>query len=245
MKLATALPLTLLSAITLLPSTSAWKFTWRDDEGNESTESGKGPHACTKIQHAEGEEFAWNNQGNKNIGIYLYTSSDCSGSLAGWSSNIWEKESSRDLLSFKVANEGATTTADATATESHTSSADATKTATATATATNLTSGGASNSTVSGSSSAVGSKTKTKTDTSATASSSPASSKTASGSTAESSGSSATATGESGSSTPSSTASATDGASTDESSASSLSKHNAAIAVTGLVLGIATYEWVI
>ncbi|KAK1149039.1 hypothetical protein N8T08_007716 [Aspergillus melleus] len=241
MKLATALPLTLLSAITLLPSTSAWKFTWRDDEGNGSTESGNGPHACTKIQHAEGEEFAWNNQGNKNIGIYLYTSSDCSGSLAGWSSNIWEKESSRDLLSFKVANEGATTTADATATESHTGSADAT--ATGTATATTLTSGEASNSTVSGSSSVIESKTKTKAGTSATASSSPASSNTASGSTAESSGSSTTATDSSESSTPSSTASATDGTSTDESTASLLSTHNAAMAVAVLALGVATFDW--
>ncbi|KAI9036264.1 uncharacterized protein KD926_002129 [Aspergillus affinis] len=239
MKLATTIPLTILSAITLLPSTSAWRFTWRDDEGNQWTESGKGPHTCTKIQHAEGETFAWNNQGNDNIGIYLYSSSGCSGSLAGWSSNIWEKESSRDLLSFKVANEGATTTADVTTTESLTGSADSTDTVMATATT--LISGGASNSTVSGSSSAVETKTKTSVPTS----SSPASKNSASGSTAENSGSSTTATGASGSSVPSSTASATDGASTDESSAASLSKHNSAMAVAGLAIGIATFEWLV
>ncbi|PLB52096.1 hypothetical protein P170DRAFT_433949 [Aspergillus steynii IBT 23096] len=229
MKLATTLPLTLLSTISLLPSASAWKLTWHDEDGKGSVESGKGPHSCIEIQHAQGERYVWDNQGNENIGIYFYTSSDCSGTVAGWSTDKWAKDASRDLLSFEVKSEGAKTTGTMTTTGSHTSSDDSSASATVT-----TSTGRASNSTESGSSSAVGSKTNP--EASATASSSAESSNTASAP-------SSTETEQSGSSTPSPTASATDGASTDESAASSLSKNSAVQLMAGLTFGLAAFEW--
>ncbi|KAL4780327.1 hypothetical protein BJX76DRAFT_338223 [Aspergillus varians] len=106
---------TLLPLIVLLPSTQAWTFTWRDASGTPSTESGHGPSKCIAVDHAKGERFAADGQGEKNINMLLFTNDECTGSPAGEASVSFVKEASVALHGFQVValdGDDATTTTD-------------------------------------------------------------------------------------------------------------------------------------
>ncbi|CEL06371.1 hypothetical protein ASPCAL07477 [Aspergillus calidoustus] len=125
----------------LLPATYAWTFTWRNADGEEHTERGRGPSECIVVDHAKGQLFELDGQGEDNINMLLFSNDDCSGDPAGRATESWSKESSTDLLSFEVValNGGDDSTtpsgnATATATETETPSGTVTSQPTGTST---------------------------------------------------------------------------------------------------------------
>ncbi|KAL3454865.1 hypothetical protein BJX65DRAFT_10034 [Aspergillus insuetus] len=109
----------------LIPATYAWTFTWRNADGQEHTERGRGPSECIVIDHAEGQLFELDGQGEDNINMLLFSNDDCSGDPAGRATESWSKESSTDLLSFQVValngdDDSTTTSGNATATATET-----------------------------------------------------------------------------------------------------------------------------
>ncbi|KAL2845045.1 hypothetical protein BJY01DRAFT_183995 [Aspergillus pseudoustus] len=86
----------------LLPTTYAWTLTWRNSDGEEHTERGTGPSDCIVIDHAKGEVFELDGEGETNINMLLFSNDECSGEPAGRATKAWTKESSVDLLSFEV-----------------------------------------------------------------------------------------------------------------------------------------------
>ncbi|KAL4877106.1 hypothetical protein BJY04DRAFT_198981 [Aspergillus karnatakaensis] len=115
---------TLLSVIPLVSTTTAWTFTWRDASGQATTESGSGPSSCIVVDHAQGELFELDGQGEENINMLLFTNDECSGDPAGQATEDFTREASVDLLGFQVVEFGAadedTTSGTATATETET-----------------------------------------------------------------------------------------------------------------------------
>ncbi|KAL3455052.1 hypothetical protein BJX64DRAFT_295428 [Aspergillus heterothallicus] len=86
----------------LLPTAYAWTLTWRNSDGEEHTERGTGPSDCITIDHAKGQVFELDGQGEDDINMLLFSNDDCSGDPAGRATKAWTKESSVDLLSFQV-----------------------------------------------------------------------------------------------------------------------------------------------
>ncbi|KAL2812010.1 hypothetical protein BJX63DRAFT_433012 [Aspergillus granulosus] len=100
-------PMRLLVLLSVTSSVSAWSFTWTNAEGKSYVEHDNDPVNCQTIDHAEGETFRWV-PGDDGLSLWLYESDDCSGYRAGYSPPLaWTKDSSRDLRSFRVANEDA------------------------------------------------------------------------------------------------------------------------------------------
>ncbi|KAJ0422906.1 hypothetical protein BJY00DRAFT_61887 [Aspergillus carlsbadensis] len=109
----------------LLPATYAWTFTWRNADGEEHTERGRGPSDCIVVDHAEGQLFELDGQGEDNINMLLFSNDECSGDPAGRATKSWSKESSTDLLSFQVValnggDDSTTTSGNSTATATET-----------------------------------------------------------------------------------------------------------------------------
>ncbi|KAA8642875.1 hypothetical protein EYZ11_007799 [Aspergillus tanneri] len=215
-----------LYAISLLPSAYAWKFTWRDADGNQSVASGEGPHACIKVDHAKGQVFDMSGEGEKGINMLMFTTSDCSGRPSGMATQSFTKKASVDIKGFKVVKydpknpAGSDSDSDSdSSTASHAASSSAISTGTVT------------NSTAS-SSSVHGSKI---TDASKTSSSAAEASKTET----------KTGSASTGSDIPSATSSGANASSTGENSASSLSGGNTVNVVVVLALGLATLEWLV
>ncbi|KAL2862211.1 uncharacterized protein BJX67DRAFT_310451 [Aspergillus lucknowensis] len=86
----------------LIPATYAWTFTWRNADGDEHTERGRGPSDCIKVNHAKGELFVLDGQGEKNINMLLFTNDECSGEPAGSASESFTRESSVAIKGFQV-----------------------------------------------------------------------------------------------------------------------------------------------
>lgn len=95
-------PSTLLALSLPVLSAHAWKITWRDASGKASTKSGRGPSKCIPIDHAEGQEFDLDGEGEPNINMLLFTNSKCSGDPSGQASVSFVKEASGDLSGFQV-----------------------------------------------------------------------------------------------------------------------------------------------
>ncbi|GIK04352.1 hypothetical protein Aspvir_008433 [Aspergillus viridinutans] len=109
MKWSTLLPLAL-STLSLLPSTGAWEITWTDSDNQKHSQSGTGPSDCIVIDNPKGHLFKIDSQGAKDINMLLFTNNKCSGEPAGMATEVFSKESSRDLLGFKVVALSSTTT---------------------------------------------------------------------------------------------------------------------------------------
>ncbi|KAL2808459.1 hypothetical protein BJX63DRAFT_436134 [Aspergillus granulosus] len=86
----------------LLPTASAWTLIWRNSDGEEHTERGRGPSDCIVIDHAQGQLFELDGQGEQNINMLLFSNDECSGDPAGRATESFRKESSVDLLGFQV-----------------------------------------------------------------------------------------------------------------------------------------------
>ncbi|KAL4891438.1 hypothetical protein BDV59DRAFT_182646 [Aspergillus ambiguus] len=115
--------LSVLATTALLASSHAWKFTYRNADGKASTVSGEGPHACIEVDNEEGQLFDLDGQGEKNINMMLYTTSDCTGKAAGMATESFSKKSSVTIRGFKVVATGGgeSTTAGTAATSAPTS----------------------------------------------------------------------------------------------------------------------------
>ncbi|KAL2871640.1 uncharacterized protein BJX67DRAFT_166947 [Aspergillus lucknowensis] len=97
--------LSLLILLHAATSVSAWSLIWKNEDGKSYVEEGNDPVDCRKIEHAEGEEFRWN-PGDDGLSIWLYEDDKCTGYRAGYSPpSVWNRVSSRDLGSFRVASE--------------------------------------------------------------------------------------------------------------------------------------------
>ncbi|KAF7591612.1 hypothetical protein BBP40_001312 [Aspergillus hancockii] len=125
MKYSTLLPLSL-SAVALLPSAGAWKFTWRDAGNATHVESGHGPSSCITVEHEKGNLFAIDAQGEKNINMLLYGTEKCTGKPVGKATEYFSKESSVAINGFMVesltGSNSTTTASNATVTTSTTPS---------------------------------------------------------------------------------------------------------------------------
>ncbi|RHZ67347.1 uncharacterized protein CDV56_108845 [Aspergillus thermomutatus] len=109
MKWSTLLPLAI-STLSLFPSTGAWEITWTDSDNKEQSQSGHGPSDCIVIDNPKGHLFKIDSQGEKGINMLLFTNNECSGKQAGMATDVFSKESSQDLLGFKVVSLSSTTT---------------------------------------------------------------------------------------------------------------------------------------
>ncbi|GFF36986.1 hypothetical protein IFM51744_03310 [Aspergillus udagawae] len=109
MKWSTLLPLAL-STLSLLPSTGAWEITWTDSDNQKQSQSGTGPSDCIVIDNPKGHLFKIDSQGEKGINMLLFTNNKCSGESAGMATDVFSKESSQELLGFKVVALSSTTT---------------------------------------------------------------------------------------------------------------------------------------
>lgn len=113
MKWSTLLPLAIFT-LSLLPSTGAWEITWTDSDNQQHSQSGTGPSDCIVIDNPQGHLFKIDSQGEKGINMLLFTNNECRGKAAGMATEVFSKESSQDLLGFKVVALSSTTTATAT-----------------------------------------------------------------------------------------------------------------------------------
>ncbi|OJJ57140.1 hypothetical protein ASPSYDRAFT_1122681 [Aspergillus sydowii CBS 593.65] len=93
---------TLLAVSLPVLSAHAWTITWRNADGEESTRSGHGPSKCIPIDHAQGQEFDIDGEGEPNINMLLFTNSKCSGDPSGQATVSFVKEASTDLSGFQV-----------------------------------------------------------------------------------------------------------------------------------------------
>ncbi|KAL4862905.1 hypothetical protein BDV12DRAFT_178227 [Aspergillus spectabilis] len=112
----------------LLPAVSAWTCTWRNADGESTTEEGRGPSECIVIDHAQGQLFELDGENEPNINMLLFTNDECAGDPAGQATESFAKEASVDLLGFQVVEYGSsgntTTSGTATATETGTATDD-------------------------------------------------------------------------------------------------------------------------
>ncbi|KAL4792928.1 hypothetical protein BDV19DRAFT_238296 [Aspergillus venezuelensis] len=83
-------------------ATNAWTFTWRTSSGDATTESGTGPSTCISVNHAKGQIFAADGEGEENINMLLFSNEDCDGEPAGMATESFVKEASLDLKGFQV-----------------------------------------------------------------------------------------------------------------------------------------------
>lgn len=91
-----------LALLSSVSTVSAWSFTWRNADNAPSTPGGHGAQECTKIDHAQGHEYKWDD-GDDPYWIYVYTNDNCSGVSAGHSPpKPWIKNASVDLHSYLV-----------------------------------------------------------------------------------------------------------------------------------------------
>ncbi|KAJ5596280.1 hypothetical protein VI817_004430 [Penicillium citrinum] len=119
MKWSTLLPLAV-STISLLPSVGAWEVTWHDSDNKSHTRKGHGPSECIKIDNPEGKVFKIDSRGELGINMLLFDNSDCSGHPAGSATDSFSKDSSRDLLGFKVVSLSSSTSSESDTTEKST-----------------------------------------------------------------------------------------------------------------------------
>lgn len=146
MKWSTLLPL----ALPLLQLTSAWEIAWTDANNKEHTRSGHGPSDCIVIDNPKGHLFKIDAQGENGINMLLFTNKKCSGEPAGMATQEFSKDSSEDLLGFKVVSTATPTASTGTATTTATGKAgghNSTMTATTLSSQTASSSGGGSGTT--------------------------------------------------------------------------------------------------
>ncbi|KAL4913016.1 hypothetical protein BDW62DRAFT_193538 [Aspergillus aurantiobrunneus] len=87
----------------VVSSVSAWALTWTNADGNSYVVHRNDPVDCEQIQQSEGQEFRWSPE-EDGLSIWLFEDDQCSGFRAGYSPpRVWNRVSSRDLLSFRVA----------------------------------------------------------------------------------------------------------------------------------------------
>ncbi|CEL10830.1 hypothetical protein ASPCAL13939 [Aspergillus calidoustus] len=120
----------LLAILSIACSASAWTFTWTDKDGQSYIEHSDDPVSCKQIQQAEGEKFRWVPE-EDGLSIWLYENGKCEGRQAGYSPpTVWDHVSSRDLLSFRVADgDGGDDTSTATTSTTTTTSTSTASTA--------------------------------------------------------------------------------------------------------------------
>ncbi|KAL2865208.1 uncharacterized protein BJX67DRAFT_186224 [Aspergillus lucknowensis] len=103
----TTLLLTTTLSLSLLPSTAAWTFLWENPEGYKSIEPGKSEelaHPCKRINHPKGAYFEFDAEDDP-VTIYLYGSTDCSGTPGGEASHWLAKDASKPIRSFEVVDD--------------------------------------------------------------------------------------------------------------------------------------------
>lgn len=110
--------LLVLGALSMLPSTQAWTFVWRDASGDSYVEHNNTAISCTTIRHAQGMRFEWDSEEGP-FAISLYPNGDCSGRPGGYADHFWDHNASKAIESFKV-DSTATTTSSASMTTSTT-----------------------------------------------------------------------------------------------------------------------------
>ncbi|KAL5000762.1 hypothetical protein BDV10DRAFT_161320 [Aspergillus recurvatus] len=99
---ATIALLSLSLSLSGLPLSTAWTFTWRDSSGKASTEKGTGPSDCIAVNHAKGQLFVLDGEGEENINMLLFSNDECEGEPAGRATESFAKEASVDLKGFQV-----------------------------------------------------------------------------------------------------------------------------------------------
>ncbi|KAL4983836.1 hypothetical protein BDW68DRAFT_181233 [Aspergillus falconensis] len=99
-------PTVALLSLSALPLSTAWTFTWRDSSGKVSTEKGTGPSDCIAVNHAKGQLFVLDGEGEENINMLLFTNDECEGEPAGKATVSFTKEASVDLKGFQVVEYG-------------------------------------------------------------------------------------------------------------------------------------------
>ncbi|KAL4914882.1 hypothetical protein BDW62DRAFT_136235 [Aspergillus aurantiobrunneus] len=109
----------ILTLLPVLPATYAWTFTWRNAAGDATTERGSGPSECVVVDHAEGQLFEMDGEGEENINMLLFTNDECAGEPSGMATVEYTREASSDLRGFQVVStlEDDETTTSATADE--------------------------------------------------------------------------------------------------------------------------------
>ncbi|KAL4925703.1 uncharacterized protein BDV17DRAFT_271618 [Aspergillus undulatus] len=120
----------LLALTPLLPLSHAWTFTWRDSNGDASTERGRGPSECIVVDHAQGQLFVLDGQGEEGINMLLFSNDKCDGEPAGMATVDFTKESSVDIKGFQVVSSGDETVSSTSDEEEDSTSTNATATAT-------------------------------------------------------------------------------------------------------------------
>ncbi|KAL4768619.1 hypothetical protein BDW60DRAFT_117495 [Aspergillus nidulans var. acristatus] len=99
-------PTLALLSLSVLPLSTAWEFTWRDSSGKATTEEGTGPSECIAIDHAKGQLFVMDGEGEENINMLLFKNDKCEGEPAGMATESYAKEASVDLKGFQVVEYG-------------------------------------------------------------------------------------------------------------------------------------------
>ncbi|KAL4756476.1 uncharacterized protein BDW70DRAFT_144854 [Aspergillus foveolatus] len=109
-----------LLSLSALPLSTAWEFTWRDSSGKATTEEGTGPSECIVIDHAKGQLFVMDGEGEKNINMLLFKNDKCEGEPAGMATESFAKEASVDLKGFQVVEYGSSESGSGNATTTET-----------------------------------------------------------------------------------------------------------------------------
>ncbi|KAL4747253.1 hypothetical protein BDW72DRAFT_18258 [Aspergillus terricola var. indicus] len=99
-------PTLALLSLSALPLSTAWEITWRDSSGKATTEEGTGPSECITIDHAKGQLFVLDGEGEENINMLLFKNDKCEGDPAGMATESYAKEASVDLKGFQVVEYG-------------------------------------------------------------------------------------------------------------------------------------------
>ncbi|KAL4785963.1 hypothetical protein BJX76DRAFT_355557 [Aspergillus varians] len=118
-----ALLLLIFVLVNLASSVSAWALTWTNADGKSYVIHQSQPVDCEEVQQAKGEEFRWSPE-EDGFSIWLFENNECAGYRAGYSPpSPWNRVSSRELLSFRVALQDANNNLTSTSTSNSTSTA--------------------------------------------------------------------------------------------------------------------------
>ncbi|BCS19587.1 uncharacterized protein APUU_20019A [Aspergillus puulaauensis] len=102
--------LTTLYILFSLPLVSAWTFVWRNASGIPTVEDGSGGRSCKEIDHAKGQPFEFDSEGDL-VRLFTYAQTDCSRTSSGKFESYMLKNASSAILAYAVIDlAGANTT---------------------------------------------------------------------------------------------------------------------------------------
>jgi hypothetical protein len=101
MKVAIHYLLPVAAALVFAGGTAAWGFYYNNAGGMVQ---GDGNLNCVGASIKKGKTFEWFRDPSEDCCVYIYSSSSCSGSAAGWSCSDWTHTASANFEAIKVKN---------------------------------------------------------------------------------------------------------------------------------------------